>query len=626
LCGIAGILGEAATEEAVRRMCNVIRYRGPDDEGYFARSRIALGSVRLSIIDLKTGHQPIHNEDSSLWIVYNGEIFNYRELRSELEGRHRFYTASDTEVILHLYEDLGSRCLEKLNGMFAFAIWNEKTRELFLARDRVGVKPLYYCLNESNFLFASEIKAILEFGIERELDQRALIDYLTLSYVLGDKTFFKDVCQLPAGHFLTVKDGVRHLQRYWDFEFHQPQQTTVKKAAPEVLNAIREAVRLRLVSDVPLGCHLSGGIDSSVVACIASQLLSERVKTFTGAFDEGPEFDETAYAKLASKFAGTEYHEIRPNGADLLPTLERLVWQMDYPEVGPGIYPQYWVCKLAREHVKVILGGQGGDEVFFGYPFILQLALEEDLMRPSFGFSYLFKLYHYLKLTRREKRMLSSVRRLARLILRERDTEPGIRLYRRVLFHSPESLKKLLVGELRELVSEYSPEPDFVRIFSTPSSNVFLDRAQYLYVKAYLHALLHVEDRTSMAVSLESRVPLCCDHRLLELVASIPERVKINGFEPKHLLRKAVDGSAPSEILQRKDKKGFPTPIGIWLRRQAKEVEAVLLSEKATSRGIFDTSYVERLLSEHESGRCNHETTLFMLLNLEFWFRRFIDA
>jgi len=627
LCGIAGILGEAATEEAVRKMCNVIRYRGPDDEGYFARNAIALGAVRLSVIDLKTGHQPIHNEDSSLWIVYNGETFNYRELRSDLAARHRFYTSSDTEVILHLYEDLGPRCIEKLNGMFAFAIWNEKTHELFLARDRVGVKPLYYCLDKGNFLFASEIKAILEFGIERELEREALIDYLTLSYVLGDKTFFRDVRQVPAGHFLTVKHGVSHLQIYWDLQFNEPQEATVEKAAPRVLSAIREAVRLRLVSDVPLGCHLSGGIDSSVVACIASQLLGERVKTFTGAFDEGPEFDETAYARLASEFAGTEYHEIRPDGSDLLPTLDSLVWHMDYPEVGPGIYPQYWVCRLARKHVKVILGGQGGDELFFGYPFILQLALEEDLTHlKRFGLGYLVKLHHYLKLTRREKHLFFSLRRLVRLILKQRDVEPSIRLYRSVLFHSRESLEKLLVGEFSELAARYSPESEFVRIFAAPGSSSFLDRAQYLYVKAYLHALLHVEDRTSMAVSLESRVPLCCDHRLLELVASIPERVKIDGFEPKHLLRKAVDGSVPSAILRRRDKKGFPTPIGTWLRRQAKEVEAILLSEKATSRGIFNSSYVNQLLSEHASGKRDHGMTLFMLLNLEFWFRRFIDA
>jgi len=627
LCGVAGIVGEEATEEAVRRMCDVIRYRGPDDEGYFTRDGIAFGSVRLSIIDLKTGRQPIHNEDSSLWIVYNGEIFNYRELRNELEGRHKFYTRSDTEVIVHLYEDLGSRCLEKLNGMFAFAIWDEKSRELFLARDRVGVKPLYYCLSRGNFLFASEIKAILQFGIERKLDTEALIDYLALTYVLGDKTFFKGVRQVPAGHFLTVRNGASYVQTYWDLAFGEPQQTTAEKAAPKVLDAIREAVRLRLVSDVPLGCHLSGGIDSSTVACMASQLLGERVKTFTGAFDEGPEFDETIYAKLASGFADTEYHEIRPTGTDLLPTLERLVWHMDYPEVGPGIYPQYWVCRLAREHVKVILGGQGGDEAFFGYPFILQLALEEDLTRPkSFGFSYLYKLYHYLKLTRREKHMLSSLRRLARLILKERDLEPGIRLYRRVLLHSRESLEKLLVGEFRTLASRYSPEPDFVRVFMAPNSSSFLEKAQYLYVKAYLHALLHVEDRTSMAVSLESRVPLCCDHRLLELVASIPDEVKIDGFEPKHLLRRAVEGKIPNKVLQRRDKKGFPTPIGIWLRDQAKEVEAILLGNRAVSRGIFDPSYVRQLLLEHASGKFDHGMTLFMLLNLEFWFRRFMDA
>jgi len=627
LCGIAGIIGERAKEEAVRKMCAVIRYRGPDDEGCFTRKGIALGSVRLSIIDLETGHQPIHNEDSSLWIVCNGEIFNYRELRNELQERHRFYTRSDTEVIVHLYEDLGQRCLEKLNGMFAFAVWDEKKRELFLARDRVGVKPLYYCSSGSSFLFASEIKAILQFGIERKLDPEALIDYLSLTYVLGDKTFFKGVRQVPAGHFLTVRGGAIELQRYWDLEFGKLQQTTVEKAAHKVLDAIQESVRLRLVSDVPLGCHLSGGIDSSVVACMASRLLGGRVKTFTGAFDEGAEFDETAYARLASEFVDTEYHEIRPSGTDLLPALERLVWHMDYPEVGPGIYPQYWVCRLAREHVKVILGGQGGDEAFFGYPFILQLALEEDLTKlRSLGPRYPLKLYYYLKLTRREKHMLSSLRRLARLILKERDLEPGIRLYRHVLLHSRESLEKLLVGEFRTLVSRYSPEQDFVKIFMAPSSSSFLDRAQYLFVKAYLHALLHVEDRTSMAVSLESRVPLCCDHRLLELVASIPDSVKIDSFEPKYLLKEAVEGKIPDDVIQRRDKKGFPTPIGVWLRDQAKEVEAILLGEKAVSRGIFDASYVRQLLSEHASGKFDHGMTLFMLLNLEFWFRRFIDA
>jgi len=628
LCGIAGILGEAAREEAVQRMCKMIRHRGPDDEGYFVRDRIALGAVRLSVIDLKRGHQPIHNENSTVWIVYNGEIFNYRELRTDLVGSHEFYTDSDTEAIVHLYEDLGPRCVEKLNGMYAFAIWNNKTRELLLARDRVGVKPLYYCSSGDNFLFASEIKAILEFGIERELDPEALIDYLTLSYVLGDKTFFKGVSQLPAGHFLTIRSGVSQLQRYWDLEFDETRFETVGDAASRVLQAVREAVRLRLVSDVRLGCHLSGGMDSSIVACIASQLLGERLKTFTGAFDEGPEFDETPYARLASEFACTEYHEIRPDGTDLLPTLERLVWHMDYPEVGPGIYSQYWVCRLARKHVKVILGGQGGDELFFGYPFILQLALEEDLARPkeTFGLGYFVKLYHYLRLTRRERPILSSLRRLARLILKEQDVEPGRRLYLQVRTHSGEHLKSLLVGKFREFASNYSPEPYFMRVFTAPKSRRFLDRAQYCYVKAYLHALLHVEDRTSMAVSLESRVPLCCDHHLIELVTSMPEEVRIDGFEPKHLLRSAAQGTIPIEILRRRDKKGFPTPISIWLRQQVREVEDVLLSEKATSRGIFNTSYVRRLLSEHASGECDYGMTLFMLLNLEFWFRRFVDA
>ena len=609
-------------------MCHVIRHRGPDDEGYFVNDEIALGSVRLSIIDLRTGRQPIHNEDSSVWIVYNGEIFNYRELRKELEERHEFSTNSDTEVIVHLYEELGPRCLEKLNGMFAFAIWNEKTKELFLARDRVGVKPLYYCQSGDDFLFASEIKAILEFGVERALDPEALIDYLSLSYVLGNKTFFQGVHQLPAGHFLTVSNGRRHLERYWDLEFDKSPKMTLEEATTKVSDAIQEAVRLRLVSDVPLGCHLSGGIDSSVVTCTASRILKERVKTFTGAFDEGPEFDETEFAKLASEYADTEYHEIRPDGVDVLSTLERLVWFMDYPEAGPGIYPQYWVCRLAREHVKVILGGQGGDELFFGYPFILQLALEDDLirMKENLGLRYFVKLYHYLKLARRERTLLSSIRRLARLAIKERKTEPSHLLYKRINVHSKETLMNLLAGDLHEFASRYSPENDFLKIFTTPKSQRFLDRAQYYLVKAYLHALLHVEDRTSMAVSLESRVPLCCDHPLLELAATISERVKIDGFEPKYLLKKAADGKIPDRILQRRDKRGFPTPIGIWLRKQIRHVEGILLSKEATSRGIFDTLHVRQIIKEHESGQHDHGMTLFMLLNVEFWFKRFMDA
>ena len=623
-----GILGKAARKEEIQKMCHVIRHRGPDDEGYFVNDEIALGSVRLSIIDLETGRQPIHNEDSSVWIVYNGEIFNYRELRKELEERHKFSTNSDTEVIVHLYEELGPRCLEKLNGMFAFAIWNEKTGELFLARDRVGVKPLYYCQSGDNFLFASEIKAILEFGAERALDPEALIDYLTLSYVLGDKTFFRDIRQLPAGHFLTVNDGKCRLEQYWDLEFVESPKVILGEAVAQVSNAVQEAVRLRLVSDVPLGCHLSGGIDSSIVTCTASQILKERVKTFTGAFNEGPEFDESEFAKLVSRFADTEYHEIRPDGLDVLPTLERLVWFMDYPEAGPGIYSQYWVCHLAREHVKVILGGQGGDELFFGYPFILQLALEDNLIRvkENLGLGYFVRLYHYLKLARRERTLFTSIRRLARLILKERKTEPSLLLYKRILIHSKEALGSLLVGYLREFSSKYSPENEFLKIFTAPKSPRFLNRAQYYLLKAYLRALLHVEDRTSMAVSLESRVPLCCDHPLLELVATITECVKIDGFEPKYLLRKAADGKIPDRVLRRRDKKGFPTPIGTWLGRQIGQVEEILLSEKARSRGILNTSYVRQLVQEHKSGRRDHGMTLFMLLNVEFWFKRFMDT
>jgi asparagine synthase (glutamine-hydrolysing) len=624
MCGIAGGFGAGIDERLLARMCDIIWYRGPDDVGYYVDEDVALGVRRLSIIDLQTGRQPIHNEDETVWLVFNGEIFNYVELRAELEERHKFYTHSDTEVIVHLYEDMGADCVTKLNGMFAFALWDKRKRRLFLARDRMGVKPLYYSFDAGKLFFASEVKAILEAGKPPAPDRAAILDYMALGYVLGDKTFFNCIKQLPQGGYALLENGKLEFKQYWDLQF-MPKKRPEQEAITQLRSRLDDAIRIRLRSDVPLGCHLSGGIDSSIVTGIASRLLETTVKTFTGAFNEGPLYDESAYSKMVSKYAGTEYHEVRPDGKDFLETLEKLVWYMDYPEVGPGIYPQYHVCQLASKYVKVILGGQGGDEVFAGYPWFVTVEMEQAMARDRNPIKRIQALVEYLSLARKNGRFLYASKRLMGGLLDASRLSLEERFFRDRSLHSEEELFEMFTPEFRRTLSEYKPKEFFLEILRKPMTSNFMDKAQYYYIKTYLAGLLHVEDRTSMAASIESRVPLCCDQRLVEFAATLEPSLRARGSHLKYALREAGRDSIPRAVYVREDKKGFPTPFDVWLRNQIIEVKNILLSERAKSRGIFDPAVVDRIIMEFEDRKRSRAFTIFMMLCVEFWFRQFID-
>jgi asparagine synthase (glutamine-hydrolysing) len=613
-------------------MCDTIRHRGPDDEGYYSDEGVALGVRRLSIIDLETGAQPIHNEDETVWLVFNGEIFNYVELRSNLESRHRFYTKSDTEVIVHLYEELGERCLGELNGMFAFALWDKKKRKLFLARDRIGVKQLYYSFESGTFIFASEVKALLAFGVEAKPDRRAIIDYVNLGSVLGEKTFFEGVQLLPAGHFAVLENGNLRVERYWDLKYNVVQRSE-RETEERLRVLLREAVRIRLRSDVPLGCNLSGGIDSSIVTELASKLLGGRVKTFTVAFPKGPWFDETRYSRIVSEDAGTEHYEIWPDGKDFLETLDRLIWFMDYPEVPDQLYQHYYVSKLAREHVKVLLGGQAGDEIFGGYPWFIEAQLKHQIASEKRFAGKLSALLAYLRIIRRHGRyrllLRESKRVLHNLFKRSRSNPYSSSditewFYQDRSEFSDKELSEIFTEQFRAATSGYSTKDAFRKILNESSGDSFLDKIQYYSVKTLLAALLHMQDRTSMAVSLESRVPFC-DRNLVEFAGTIDPSFRVRGSRLKHILREAAKDVLPIEVYDRRDKKGFAAPLEFWLREQSDAVRSILLSKEAEARRVFNRQYVERVLKEYESGNNRRFWAIFPMLCVELWFRNFID-
>jgi asparagine synthase (glutamine-hydrolysing) len=634
VCGIAGWSGPITDTDLLRRMCDIIKHRGPDDEGYYSDGDVALGVRRLSIIDLETGAQPIHNEDETVWLVFNGEIYNYIELRSNLESRHRFYTKSDTEVIVHLYEELGERCLSELNGMFAFALWDKKKRKLFLARDRIGVKPLYYSFKSGTFIFASEVKAVLAFGIEAKPDRRAIIDYVNLGSVLGDKTFFEGVQLLPAGHFAVFENGNLRVEQYWDLKWNIVQRS--EKETEERLRVLLwDAVRIRLRSDVPVGCNLSGGIDSSVVTGIASKLLGGRVKTFTVAFHKGPWFDETRYSRIASEHARTEHHEIWPDGKDFLETLDRLIWFMDYPEVPDQLYQHYYVSRLARQYVKVILGGQGGDEIFGGYYWFIEAQLKHQIASEKHLAGKLSALLAYLRCVKQHGRYYQLLRESERVLDNLFKRSPSYHpysssdiaewFYQDRSEFSEQELSEMFTEQFRAATSGYSTKDSFSKILNEVRSDSSLDKIQYYSLKTLLPALLHMQDRTSMAVSLESRVPFSDDRNLVEFVGTIAPSLRVRGSRLKHILREAAKDVLPVEVYDRRDKKGFAAPIRFWLREQSDAVRSILLSKEAEARRVFNREYVEKVIKEYESGNNSRLWTIFPMLCVELWFRNFID-
>jgi asparagine synthase (glutamine-hydrolysing) len=627
MCGIAGFIekhvggAKAAPDEnaaLLDRMCQRIAHRGPDDQGMLVRGGVALGMRRLSIIDLAGGHQPLTGCDERVTVVFNGEIYNYRELHAELEARgHRFRTHSDTEAIVHAFEEFGPQCVERLRGMFAFAIWDERAQELFIARDRVGKKPLYYTVTtDGAFVFGSELKSLLEHpSVERETNPDALDAYLSFGYVPDPLSIFQNIHKLPPGHLLRFSGGRVTVQQYWDFRFEMVEARSEEDYLEELRALLDEAVRLRLVSDVPLGAFLSGGVDSSAVVGFMSRHMSQPVKTFSIGFHEDT-YDELKYARIAAKHFGTEHHEfiVTPDICDIV---DELVWHFDEPFADSSAIPTYMVSKLAREHVTVVLSGDGGDELFAGYT--------RYVVDKSRG--------HLSKLPRvvREGLMQPLSARLphgawGRNYLRNVSLNPLERYIDSISLFTELNKRSLYAAEFqKQLKAERAGNAMFRAIAASVETDDALKPLLYLDSKTYLPGdILTKVDRMSMAVSLEARVPLL-DHKLIEFVTRIPSSLKMKGFETKYIFKRALEDLVPDEILHR-PKQGFGVPVQEWINSQLKErIHETLTERRTRERGLFNPGYVNLLLEEHERGRRDHSPALWALMMLELWHRNFVD-
>lgn len=632
MCGLVGVVApgmpEARAYTLLKRMMDTLHHRGPDSEGVWSSNSdgLYLGHRRLAIIDPEHGKQPMTTQDGELTVVFNGAIYNYLELRRELTSiGHPIHSYSDTEVLLYAYREWGEDCVNRFLGMFAFAIWDKRNHRLFCARDRIGIKPFYYAFDGKTLAFASEIKAILASGlVKAETNKPGLQDYLTFQFCLGDKTLFKNILKLEPGHCMTLQfDGDRlslHTRQYWDLSYEIDKGHDERWFVDHLAGLIEDAVRMHLRSDVALGAHLSGGLDSSTVVCLAADLLQgERIMTFTGAFPEGPQYDETGYAKEVSAFASTDYKEIYIQGAELPDVLPKLMYYMDEPLAGPGVIPQYYVSKLAAQHVKVVLGGQGGDEIFIGYARYLVAYLEKCLAGAIYETAHQRKYAVTLESIVPNLHLLQAYKPMLQGLWKDGLFDTTDRRYFKLVDRS-EGMSDLFSPDLFE--GCYSPFESFQRIFNREGLSSMINQMTYFDLKGSLPALLHVEDRTSMAASIESRVPLL-DHRIVEFMASIPPNIKFAGGRVKHLFKEAVRNKVPTKILERKDKMGFPTPLTQWIKGVAREfVRDTLLSDRVRQRGIYNIAAIQRAIdNERDFGR-----VVWGLLCLELWHRVFVDG
>ncbi|HEY59520.1 MAG TPA: asparagine synthase (glutamine-hydrolyzing) [Anaerolineae bacterium] len=629
MCGICGILhldrAKLVEERSLQAMSEVLKHRGPDDEGLYLDGNLGFAHRRLSIIDLSpAAHQPMCIQDGRYWIVYNGEIYNYIELRQQLvaEG-HTFRSNSDTEVILCLYQEKGADSVRYLNGMFAFVIWDAKKRELFAARDHFGIKPFYYSFNDGTFTFASEIKALFKSGeIKPVVSPEGIADYLTFQFCLGDKTLFQNVKKLLPGHYLVLSaEGVLSLRKYWNLDFSVDMNHTVDYFEHQLLWLLEDSVRLQLRADVPVGAHLSGGLDSSTVTCLASTLLGEPIHTFSGGFSEGQQYDETSYAAIVAEKVQSHHHEVFPTAREFVDAMPKLIYAMDEPAAGPGIFPQLSVSKLAKEHVKVVLGGQGGDEVFAGYIRYLIAYLEECIRGGIEG-------------TQEDQKYVVSFKTILPNLIQLQGYQPLLRnFWSEGLFTQQDARYFRLVDrgtQLRCIVNpelvqakSYKPYDAYCQIFNDGNLGSYINKMTRFDIQNLLPALLQVEDRTSMMVSLESRVPLL-DHRIVELAASMPPKIKYEGGRSKHIFRKVVAHLLPTEIISREDKMGFPVPLSLWYKQEPVRsfVQDTLLGTRARERGWYDLRGVKQLLeTERTFGR-----NVWGLLCLELWAQAFLDG
>ncbi len=631
MCGICGIalpkkLNRRVDEAQLKRMRDTLVHRGPDDAGSFIDGGIGLGHRRLSIVDLGGGHQPMTNEDGQVQIVFNGEIYNHRDHRPMLESRgHRYRTSSDTETIIHLYEEFGIEAVQYLRGMFAFAIWDGGKQRLVIARDRLGVKPVYYALSQDGELFfASEIKALIEArAVKPELNYDVLSDFAANRYTSGDETLFRGVRRLPPGHTLVWQGGKVEIARFWDVSFAKHESPLSDRQYIEQFDQLfRESVRLRLMADVPLGMFLSGGIDSTAIAGVMSKLVSDPIKTFSVAFAER-EANELEFARMAARAFKTEHHEIVVSPKEFFDALPAMVYQEDEPIAHPSSIPLYFVSKLAADHVKVVLTGEGSDELLAGYD-----KYRKTIYNLALGRAYNSVIPSPLRglvkqVIENGSGALTVRQKLARTFLCVPSDIESIYFDNFSVF-SRQRQQSLFTAETRARIAESNPYRTSLALMGEADAVTMLDQLLAADMKTYLHELLMKQDQMSMAASIESRVPFL-DHKLVEFAARLPERMKLRGLTTKYILRQAMAGKIPAEILTRK-KMGFPVPVGAWLRGDFRPLlDEYVLGARAMERGIFEPDFVRNMVARHEAGE-NHAERLWMLMNFEIWQRRFLDG
>lgn len=626
MCGITGIYNfktQAPIEEGtVQSMIDTMIYRGPDGSGVFIDNEIGLGHRRLNIIDLSdAGKQPMCNEDESIWLTFNGEIYNYIELIPELKAKgHIFKSSTDSEVIIHAYEEWGADCLDKFNGMFAFALWDSNKKRLFIAKDRLGVKPLYYTFNNDGIVFASEIKAILKHPAYKNpsADNVAIYDYVNEGYLSGNRTLFKDIYKLIPGSFMLIENQEIKENVYWKLQAAPIDSKTSEKEFIEQLRELTiDSVKLRLRSDVPVGFHLSGGIDSSAIVSIASKILNFDSNTFSIRFSEAPEFDEGKFIEIVKNDSNTCHKELIPNfQKDFPEKLKEMIYLLDEPVDGPAVLSKFELNKFIKQNgITVALTGQGADEILGGYKrFIIEYL--KDLKNPA-----IFR--QFLKNTEIEKLIVNGFVHNSMLINNFSDVM--CKLFK---YDSPDFKHSLFSDSINCLTKENNLNLSYYKtmypeLFNDNISNV--SRKMHYETSFYLQSLLHSDDRTSMGTSVETRTPFV-DYRLVELTSKIPCTLKLKNLSTKHILREAMKGILPDPIRLRKDKLGFPTPAGMWFRTSQKSyLKDIINSKEFKDRDIFNNQYVNQLFEEHQLGK-DHTFKLWFILNTEIWFREFIDT
>jgi len=639
MCGICGKISvnSAVSENLIRKMCGVLAHRGPDSEGVIVcppgRSpsatcqvdiSVGLGHRRLAIIDLsEAGHQPMSNEDGSIWIVLNGEIYNFPELRETLEKKgHRFKSHTDTEVVLHLYEEKGAECLKDLRGPFAFAIWDSRKERLFIARDRIGKKPLFYAFKNQTLVFASEIKAILQDpDISKEVNRPAITDYLSYGYVPTPESIFRGIMKLPPAHFIIYEKGNIRLQKYWEPDFSKKIKMSEKDYCDRTMDLLEECTKIRLISDVPLGAFLSGGIDSSAVVYMMSKLSSRPVKTFSIGFDE-EKYSELKYASIIAKRFNTEHREyiVKPNAIELLP---KLVWHYNEPYADSSALPSYYVANLTRKEVTVALNGDGGDECFGGYERFMASRYAELINKAPIPFkkkiieSVIKRIPESLEF----KDFKTRLRRF--LVMSSRPYRE--RHYNWVTIFRNHEKESLFSDEFNREISGRNSFSYLDKAFNECGSLDIVDMVMCADIKTnLLDDLLVKMDIATMANSLEGRSPFL-DHKMMEFCAGIPSNIKIKGAKLKYILKKSLSKALPKEILSR-GKMGFGVPLDSWFRKELKDYSCgILMGDKCLNRGYFKRDSMKKLLDEHASGKANNGARIWSLLFLELWHREFID-